>query len=226
MLPSDGRLLPLGGVNGRNPPRSTGCDDVPRTGSDPRLLFVGGLNELNPPRFAGTALLTPRLPTPFVSRAAIPALGLCMVPRANSPPFERPPAGIPLTRFCCIDCRRFEVSCWNDTGRAMLLCDPKKRSEPPLRIVAGEAARPLADKLARDGTTGKLPAIMCAPRNISGRAGIAVMRPPPKCPALTVDMPRPMCWSCMFAIFEKRSPLCSGWMPPKWPPCHPWPTQP
>jgi hypothetical protein len=47
----------------------------------------------------------------------------------------------------------------------MLLCDPKKRCAPPLRIVADDAARPLADRLARDGTTGRLPAIIRAPRN-------------------------------------------------------------
>ena len=67
--------------------------------------------------------------------------------------------------FCCIVCRRLAVCCWNDTGRATLLCtDPKKRSEP-FRTVEGAAARPLADKLARVGTTGRLPAIMRAPFN-------------------------------------------------------------
>ena len=63
----------------------------------------------------------------------------------------------------------------------MLLCaDPKKRSEPPLRTVDGAAARPLADKLARDGTTGRLPAIMRAPLICSRLAATALTRPVPK----------------------------------------------
>jgi hypothetical protein len=65
-----------------------------------------------------------------------------------------------------MDCRRLAVCCWNDAGRDTLLCaDPKKCCEPLLRIVDGAAARPLADKLAREGTTGRLPAIMRAPLN-------------------------------------------------------------
>jgi len=89
-------------------------------------------------------------------------------------------------------CRRLAVCAWNDWGREILLCtDPKKRSGP-LRTVDGAAARPLADKLARDGTTGRLPAIMRAPFNCSRLAAPAVTRPAPKCPALTVDIARPM----------------------------------
>ena len=65
-----------------------------------------------------------------------------------------------------MDCRRLAVCCWNDAGRDRLLCaDPTKCCEPVLRIVDGAAARPLADKLAREGTTGRLPAIMRAPLN-------------------------------------------------------------
>ena len=96
----------------------------------------------------------------------------------------------------------------------MLLCDPKKRCAPPFRIVADDAGRPLADRLARDGTTGRLPAIMRAPRNCSGRAATALTLPAPKRPALTVDIARPTCTLCRFAWFENRIPLCNGWMPP------------
>ena len=77
----------------------------------------------------------------------------------------------------------------------MLLCDPKNRCEPPFRIVEGEAARPLADKLAREGTTGRLPANMRAPLSWVPLAGIAATRPAPKRPALTVDRARPICVS-------------------------------
>src|SRR5579864_5442905 len=97
----------------------------------------------------------------------VPALGFCppILPRAVVSPAKRPPAGTAPTWLCCIVCRRLAVCCWNETGREMLLCDPKKRCAPPLRIVADDAARPLADRLARDGTTGRLPAIILAPRN-------------------------------------------------------------
>jgi hypothetical protein len=61
-----------------------------------------------------------------------------------------------------------------------LCTDPKKRSDPPLRIVEGAAARPEADRLAREGTTGRLPAIMRAPFNCSGLAAIALTWPAPK----------------------------------------------
>jgi hypothetical protein len=77
-------------------------------------------------------------------------------------------------------------------------------------MVAADAARPLADKLAREGTTGRLPAIMRAPRNCWPDAATALTRPAPKCPALTVDIARPMRSLCRFAMFENRIPLCSG----------------
>src|SRR5271165_3811876 len=111
-------------------------------------------------------------------------------------------------------CRRLAVCARNDCGRERLLCtDPKKRSEP-LRTVEGAAERPLADKLARDGTTGRLPAIMRAPPNCSRVAAVAVTRPAPKCPALTVDMARPTWASFMCAMFENRVPPCKGAKPP------------
>lgn len=72
----------------------------------------------------------------------------------------------------------------------MLLCVPKKRCDPPLRIVEGAAARPLADRLARDGTTGRLPAIMCAPLICSRVAATALTRPAPNRLAPTVDIAR------------------------------------
>lgn len=191
------RLLPLGGVNGRYPPRFSAGEFcmVPRCGSgrEPALL---PLNEPYPPRFSFCVaeLRFPKLP---VCRFATPALGRCMVPTAPelrpNPPLERPPAGIAPTRLCCIVCRKLAVCCWNDAGREMLLCDPKKRCEPPFRIVAADAARPLADRLAREGTTGRLPAIMRAPRSCSRDAPTPFTRPAPKCPALTVDMARPIC---------------------------------
>jgi hypothetical protein len=59
-----------------------------------------------------------------------------------------------------------------------------------LRTVDGAAARPLADKLACEGTTGRLPAIMRAPFNCAWLAATGVTLPAPKCPALTVDIAR------------------------------------
>ena len=109
----------------------------------------------------------------------------------DCPPLTRPPAGTAPTWLRCIACRRLAVCCWNDTGRATLLCAvPTKRCEPVLRTVDGAAARPLADKLAREGTTGKLPAIMRAPRNCALVAAEALTGPAPKRPAFTVDRAR------------------------------------
>ena len=80
-------------------------------------------------------------------------------------PVERP-AVTGLKWLCCMDCCRCAVCCWNDCG-CEALCVPKKCRELLLRMVEGAAARPLADKLAREGTTGKLPVIMCALLNCS-----------------------------------------------------------
>jgi hypothetical protein len=129
----------------------------------------------------------------------VPALGFCTVPgvkvprAVDTPPPNRPPAGIAPTWCCCIVCRRVAVCCWNEAGRTPLLgVLPKKRSDPPLRIVDGAAARPLADKLVRVGTTGKLPAIKRAPFNCCRVIGCGCILPPPKRPASTVDMARKM----------------------------------
>jgi hypothetical protein len=126
-----------------------------------------------------------RLARLFTSRplCMLPALGFCMVPRAlaDGLKLERPPAGIAPTWLCAIDCRRLAVCCWNDAGRDMLLCAvPTKRCEAVLCIVAGAAGRPLADRLAREGTTGRLPAIMRAPRICSLLAPMALTGPEPK----------------------------------------------
>jgi len=96
----------------------------------------------------------------------------------------------------------------------LLRADPMKCCEPALRIVDGAAARPLADKLAREGTTGRLPAIMRAPLICERFAAIADIRPAPKRSAFTADIARPMRSSWRFAMFEYRIPLCNGAMPP------------
>ena len=82
-------------------------------------------------------------------------------------------------------------------------------------MVDGAAARPLADRLARDGTTGKLPAIRRAPPNCCRVTATGRILPVPKCPALTVDMPRKTWLSWMLRMFENRFPPCSGAIPPK-----------
>lgn len=209
------RLLLLGGVKERNPPCCARV--VPRAGSGDRFGLFGALNGRKPPRFWFETVepwfiepwfiepwfIELRLPILFVSRfAGMPALGRCMVPRAAKAALERPPAGIAPTWLCCMACRRFDVCCVNDAGRTMLLCVPKKRCGPPLRTVEGAAARPLADRLARVGTTGKLPAIMRAPRNCSGRAPTGRTPAVPKRPAFTVERARPICVSRTFARFE------------------------
>jgi hypothetical protein len=206
--------VPLGGVNGLSPPRFTGwvfvpCDapafadpEFPDPGlivpTECTLVLVGGVNGRNPPRFPACVgedgLFTLRLLALFVDCRfeGVPGLGRCIVPcAATDPPFTRPPAENPFTWPWCMACCKCAVSCWNDAGRATLLCaDPKKCSARPLRTVDGAAARPLADRLARDGTTGKLPAIMRAPPNCWRVTGDAVTRPAPKRPAPTVDMAR------------------------------------
>jgi hypothetical protein len=59
----------------------------------------------------------------------------------------------------------------------------------PLRIVDPAAGLPLADKLPREGTTGRLPAIMRAPLNCWRVAATGRIRPPAKPRAFTLDMP-------------------------------------
>lgn len=180
---------------------------VPRWASD-RVLFAEGLNVRMLPRFAPCVafwLVLTRLPKLFICRAAgTPALGrMLLPPRAANAALERPPAGTAPTWLRCMACRRLDCCCWNETGRvAVPRADPKKCCAPPLRMVDGAAARPLADKLACVGTTGKLPAIMRAPFNCSRVADIAPTLPAPKRPALTADIPRPTRPSRMFATFE------------------------
>lgn len=207
-----------GGVNGRNPSRLA-PEFSPRSGFDApneRELLFGGANDLSPSRFPfaidlsvfeplldrGVEPPDPRPPKLLNSppRAAVPALGLALEPAkpprdpANPEFVARLPAVKPFTWFCAMVCCMRDCSRWNDAGRAILLCAPKKRCEPPPRIVEGAAARPLADKLARDGTTGRLPAIMRAPLICERVAAIALTRPAPNRPAPTVDMERRM-WS-------------------------------
>jgi hypothetical protein len=58
----------------------------------------------------------------------VPALGFCIVLEGvlraaeDSAALLRPLAVTAFTWFCCIVCCRREVSCWNDAGRATLLC--------------------------------------------------------------------------------------------------------
>ena len=163
--------------------------------------LLGGVNGRYPPRFslgldAGFPALRPT--GEFISRPPGNGveLGLCIVPaefvprpNPDSPPFMRP-AEIADTWFRCIVCCRLAVWRSKGSGRATLLwTDPKKRSEPPLRTVDGAAARPLADRLARDGITGRLPAICRAPVNCARVAATGVTRPAPKRPECTVDIP-------------------------------------
>lgn len=179
------------------------------------LVFVGGVNGLvSPPALLAGALFISR-PDISLPGALALALDLCIVPpRAPNPDaFVTLPADIAATWFCCIDCRSCAVCSWNVAGRAVV-CVPKKRCVPPLRIVEAAAARPLADKLACVGTTGRFPAIMRAPLSCSPEAAAALPRPVPKCPAFTVDKARPMCGSLICATFENRVPACSGAKPP------------
>jgi hypothetical protein len=153
-----------------------------------REALLDGVNDLAP---ADPAL--PRFP-------ALPASRFAVVPADPTLRFEandaRPPAENPFTWFAAIVCCRCAVCCANEAGCAALLCtDPKKWSEPPPRVVEGAAARPLAERLARDGTTGRFPAIMRAPPICSCVAATAETRPAPNCPARTVDRAPLMCAS-------------------------------
>src|SRR5580700_547306 len=82
-------------------------------------------------------------------------------------------------------------------------------------MVEGSAALPLADKLARVGTTGILPVIMCALLNCACVAAVAVTLPAPNRPAPTDDTAPAICASLMCATFENSVPPCSGAIPPK-----------
>src|SRR5579864_4994803 len=97
----------------------------------------------------------------------------------------------------------------------MLLWLPKKRCVPPLRTVDGAAARPLADRLARVGTTGRFPVIMRAFLNCAPLAGTALPLCVPNWPAPTVERARPMWVLRRLFRFEYRMPLCSGLIPPR-----------
>lgn len=112
------RVPALGGVNGRKLPGFPLCR-IP--GFPPSRVEVP-----MPALPRGELLISPV--------RGMPALGRCMV-LLNPPRLAasvRPPALNPLMWLCCMVDRRLLVSCWNVTGRAMLLCVPKKRSDPPL----------------------------------------------------------------------------------------------
>jgi hypothetical protein len=167
MLPGAGRVLLLfGGVNGRNPPRFCPADWLPW------VRFIG---RSNPPAADGRLAIAGRLPPAgllaalriaglFISReAGVPALGFCIVPLAATPVFAPacPAACTGVMWFRCMACCNRAVCRSNDAGRDAARPLPKKRCAVPC-TVPGAAARPLADKLARDGTTGRLPVIMRA----------------------------------------------------------------
>jgi hypothetical protein len=181
ILPGAGRVLLLGGVNGRKPPRFAPCP-----GTD-WVLWFRVVGRSNPPAAdgrltapervasAGRLLIAGRLPPAgllaalrvaglFISRdAGVPALGFCVVPLAATPGLAaaRPPACTGVMWFRCMACCNFAVCCSNDAGRDTGRALPTKCCAVPC-TVPGAAARPLADRLARDGTTGRLPVIMRA----------------------------------------------------------------
>lgn len=113
-------LLPFGGVNGLKLPRLEG-DAFPRS----PMLELGRLVEptLEPereltldPTFEPPTIRAPfsRLPT-----LGVPALGFAPPlagPRIWFMPLvpARPPACTDETWFCCMDCCKRAVSCWND----------------------------------------------------------------------------------------------------------------
>ena len=168
ILPGAGRVLLLfGGVNGRNPPRFCPAVDW--------LPWVPVVGRSNPPAADGRLAAAGRLPPAgllaalrvaglFISRdAGVPALGFCIVPLAATAVLAptRPPACTGIMWFRCMACCNWAVCRSNDAGRDTARPLPKKRCAVPC-TVPGAAARPLADKLARDGTTGRLPVIMRA----------------------------------------------------------------
>jgi len=173
-LPGAGRgLLLFGGVNGRNPPRfCSAVDWLPRArvigrsnppAADGRLAAAGRLPAGGrlPPAGRLAALRVAGL---FISRdAGVPALGFCIVPLAATAVLAPtcPPACTGVMWFRCMACCNRAVCRSNDAGRDAARPLPKKRCAVPC-TVPGAAARPLADKLARVGTTGRLPVIMRA----------------------------------------------------------------
>jgi hypothetical protein len=168
ILPGAGRVLLLfGGVNGRNPPEFCPAADW--------LPWGRVIGRSNPPAADGRLATAGRLPPAgrlaalrvaglFISRdAGVPALGFSIVPLAATPVLAptRPPACTGVMWFRCMACCNWAVCRSNDAGRDAARPLPKKRCAVPC-TVPGAAARPLADKLARDGTTGRLPVIMRA----------------------------------------------------------------
>ena len=101
------------------------------------FAFVGGVKGLvSPPALLAGALFISR-PAESRPAALAPALDLCVVPAPRSPnpdAFVTLPACTAATWFCCIDCRSCVACSWNVAGRAVL-CVPKKRCAPPLRMV-------------------------------------------------------------------------------------------
>jgi hypothetical protein len=168
ILPRAGRVLLLfGGVNGRKPPRLPFCAAVDW------LPWVRVIGRSNPPAAdgrlpAGAERLPPAgllaAPRVVISRdAGVPAVGFCIVPLAATPVLAPtpPPACTGVMWFRCMACCNRAVCRSNDAGRDAVRALPKKRCAVPC-TVPGAAARPLADRLARDGTTGRLPVIMRA----------------------------------------------------------------
>jgi hypothetical protein len=80
-------------------------------------------------------------------------------------------------------------------------------------MLEGAAALPLADKLARDGTTGRFPAIMRAPLSCSCVAADAVTLHAPNRPAFIADIAPPTRASLMCPTVEKPEAR-SGAKPP------------
>jgi len=97
--------------------------------------------------------------------SSVPALGFCIVPLAATPVFAPtcPAACTGVMWFRCMACCNRAVCRSNDAGRDAARPLPKKRCAVPC-TVPGAAARPLADKLARDGTTADCPSscVRCA----------------------------------------------------------------
>ncbi len=162
---SAGRVFLLfSGVKGLKPPRFVFCPVMfCRVTDGAPGLRVG--DELNPPRVAAV-LAAFRDAGLFTSRdAGVPGLGFSIVPLAATALLEfaltRPAACTGVMWFRCMACCNWAVCRSNDVGRDAARPLPKKRCAVPC-TVPGAGARPLADKLARDGTTGRLPVIMRA----------------------------------------------------------------